>query len=54
VPGRQISSKLCSSAVVIRVINLGRVRWASHVARMREIRIKNKFLAGGLEGKKTT
>jgi hypothetical protein len=37
---------LCCSPSIIRIINLRRMRWAGHVARMRETRNAYKILVG--------
>jgi hypothetical protein len=43
---------LYSSPSIIRIINSGRMRWAGHVARMRERRNMYRLLVGKPEGKR--
>jgi hypothetical protein len=43
-----------SSPSIIRVIKSRRMKWAGHVARMREKRNACKILVGKREGKETT
>jgi hypothetical protein len=43
---------LCSSPCKIRIIKSKRMRWAGHVARMREKRNTYRLLVGKLEGKR--
>jgi hypothetical protein len=43
---------LYSSPSIIRIIRLRRMRWAGHVARMREKRNTHRLLVGKPEGKK--
>jgi hypothetical protein len=44
---------LNSSPSIIRVIKSGRMRWAGHVARMREMRNAYRTLVGKPEGKRS-
>jgi hypothetical protein len=43
---------LYSSPNIIRLIKSNRMRWAGHVARMRETRNAYRILVGKLEGKR--
>jgi hypothetical protein len=43
---------LCSSLNIIQVIKLRRMRWAGHVARMRERRGAHRILVGRPEGRR--
>jgi hypothetical protein len=53
---RQLHDKelrgLYSSASIIRIIKSRRMRWAGHVARMREKRNAYRLLVGKSEGKR--
>jgi hypothetical protein len=43
---------LCSSPSIIRIIKARRMRWAGHVARMREKRNAYRLLVGKTEGRR--